>query len=99
MAHDEPSLSLMWDTFTGYQRTAALKAAIELDVFAGIAAGANTVDLLAARCHAAPRGLRALLNHLLMDGFLTRDGGRYGLSATAAAFLDPGSPGYLGSAI
>src|SRR5262249_37572464 len=37
--------------------------------------------------------------HLLMDGFLTRDGGRYGLSATAAAFLDPGSPGYLGSAI
>jgi len=99
MAHDELSLSLLWDTFTGYQRTAALKAAIELDVFSQIAAGAATVDELAPRCHAAPRGLRALLNHLVMDGFLAKDGERYGLSATAAAFLDRNSPGYLGSAL
>ena len=98
MAQDELSLSLVWDTFTGYQRTAALKAAIELDVFTQIAAGVATIDALAARCGAAPRGLRALLNHLVMDGFLTRDGERYGLSATAAAFLDRSSPGYLGSA-
>ena len=99
MDHNEPSLSLVWDTFTGYQRTAAIKAAIELDVFTHIGAGAATVDALAARCHAAPRGIRALLNHLAMDGFLTRDGERYNLSATAAAFLDRSSPGYLGSAI
>lgn len=99
MANDDPSLSLLWDTFTGYQRTAALKAAIELDVFTQIAAGTATVDALAARCHAAPRGLRSLLNHLVMDGFLTRDGERYGLGATAAAFLDRNSPAYLGSAI
>ncbi len=98
MAYDEPSLPLVWETFTGYQRTAALKAAIELDVFKQIGAGAVTVDALAARCHAAPRGLRALLNHLVQDGFLTRDGERYGLSATAAAFLDSSSPTYLGSA-
>ncbi len=99
MDNDEPSLPLVWDTFTGYQRTAALKAAIELDVFTQITAGADTVDALAARCHAAPRGLRALLNHLVMDGFLKRDGERYGLGATAAAFLDRNSPGYLGAAI
>src|SRR5437870_744109 len=99
MAHDEPSLSLVWDTFTGYQRTAALKAAIELDVFTQIAAGAATVDALAARCHAAPRGLRALLNHLVVDGFLRKDGERYSLGATAAAFLDRSAPTYLGSAI
>jgi SAM-dependent methyltransferase len=99
MANDDPSLSLLWDTFTGYQRTAALKAAVELDVFTQIAAGAATVDALATHCHAAPRGLRSLLNHLVMDGFLTRDGERYGLGATAAAFLDRNSPAYLGSAI
>jgi ubiquinone/menaquinone biosynthesis C-methylase UbiE len=99
MAHDDLSLSLLWDAFTGYQRTAVLKAAIELDVFTLIAAGAATVDVLAARCQAAPRGLRALLNHLVMDGFLAKDGERYTLSATAAAFLDRGSPGYLGSAV
>jgi hypothetical protein len=28
---------LVWETFTGYQRTAALKAAIELDLFGQIA--------------------------------------------------------------
>jgi len=99
MTHDEASLSLVWETFTGYQRTAAVKAAIELDVFTQIAQGAVTTEALAARCHAAPRGLRALLNHLAMDGFLTKDGERYGLTATAAAFLDRSSPGYLGSAI
>ena len=99
MDHNEPSLSLVWDTFTGYQRTAVIKAAIELDVFTQIAAGVASVDALAAACHAAPRGLRALLNHLVMDGFLTRDGERYGLSATAAVFLDHNSPAYIGSAI
>jgi SAM-dependent methyltransferase len=99
MASGEPSLSLVWDTFTGYQRTAAAKAAIELDLFTHIGAGAATIDALAARCRAAPRGLRALLNHLVVDGFLTRDGERYGLSATAAAFLDRSAPTYLGSAV
>jgi SAM-dependent methyltransferase len=99
MEHNEPSLALIWDTFTGYQRTAALKAAVELDVFTQIAAGASTLGALASACAAAPRGLRALLNHLAMDGFLTKDGESYGLSATAAAFLDRSSPGYLGSAL
>ena len=99
MATDDPSIELLWNTFTGYQRTFALKAAIELDVFTHIAAGATTVDALASRCHAAPRGLRALLNHLTMDGFCTRAGDVYGLTATAAAFLDRSSPGYLGSGI
>jgi ubiquinone/menaquinone biosynthesis C-methylase UbiE len=99
MNSNEPSVSLVWDTFTGYQRAAALKAAIELDVFSHISSGAATIEALAARCQAAPRGLRALLNHLAVDGFLTRDGERYGLSATAAAFLDRGSPMYVGSAI
>jgi ubiquinone/menaquinone biosynthesis C-methylase UbiE len=99
MDTNEPSLSLVWDTLTGYQRTAALKAAVELGVFAQISAGATTVEALAKGCKAAPRGLRALLNHLSVDGFLRRDGATYALSATAAAFLDPGAPTYLGSAI
>jgi precorrin-6B methylase 2 len=99
MDSGDPSFSLVWNTFTGYQRTAALKAAVELDLFTQIASGAATVDALAARCHAAARGVRALLNHLVVDGFLTRDGDRYGLGATAATFLDRHSPGYLGSAI
>ena len=99
MAQDEPSIELLWAAFTGYQHTAALKAGVELDVFTHIAAGASSIDVLAARCGGAPRGLRPLLNHLTMDGFLTKDGDRYGLTATAAAFLDRASPGFLGSAV
>ena len=98
MNREEPSLSLVWETLTGYQRTAVLKAAIELDVFSKIAAGAATCEALAMGCQAAPRGTRALLNHLVMDGFLTRDGETYRLSPTAATFLDRSSPAYLGSA-
>ena len=69
---ESPSLELVWSTFTGYQRTAAMRAAIDLDVFTEIAGGATTIDALATRCKAAPRGLAALLNHLVMDGFLVR---------------------------
>jgi len=99
MANDQPSFDLMWATLTGYQRTAALKAAIELDVFSAIAGGATTLAALAKRSGASERGLRALLNHLVMDGFLTRAGEHYGLSATAAAFLDRGAPTFMGSAV
>jgi ubiquinone/menaquinone biosynthesis C-methylase UbiE len=99
MSTSEPSLELLWDAFTGYQRTAALKAAIEHDVFTEIAAGATTIDELAARTHAAPRGLRALLARLVVDGFLERTGDRYALTPTSAAFLDRNSAGYVGSAI
>src|SRR5512135_646254 len=99
MNHNEPLLSLVWDSFTGYQRTAVIKAAIELGVFAEIASGTTTAEGLATRCQAAPRGMRALLNHLVMDGFLTKDGAHYGLTATAAMFLDRSSPAYVGSAV
>jgi|SRR5579862_753384 len=99
MSNDGVSLPLVWETFTGYQRTAALKAALELDVFTHIAAGATTVKALASRCQAAQRGVRALLNHLAMDGFLAKNGEQYALTGTAAAFLDRNSPAYLGSAI
>ena len=43
--------------------------------------------------------MRALLNHLVMDGFLTRDGAGFGLTATAAVLLDRRSPAYAGAAI
>ena len=100
MDNDEPNLKLLWDTFTGYQRTAALKAAIELDVFT--ADRRRRRDRRRARGRAATRRRAACArccNHLVIDGFLTRDGERYGLSATAAAFLDRTSPSYLGSAV
>jgi ubiquinone/menaquinone biosynthesis C-methylase UbiE len=99
MAHDEPSLPLLWGAFTGYQHTAAVKAGVELDLFTQIASGVDTVEALAKACKTAPRGLRALLNFLVMDELLTRSGERYALTPTSATFLDRSAPSFIGSAV
>lgn len=95
---EEPSISAVYDALTAYQRTAALKAGIELDVFTAIGEGADTLAALAARCRAAERGLRALCDRLVVDGFLRREGARYTLAPTAGAFLDRRSPVCVGAA-
>jgi 2-polyprenyl-3-methyl-5-hydroxy-6-metoxy-1,4-benzoquinol methylase len=90
---------LFFDTISAYQRTEALRAAIELDVFSLVAAGRRTADELAEACHAAPRGIRILADHLAILGFLHKDGDGYVLTADAQMFLDRASPAYLGGAV
>ena len=92
-----PSPGAVFDALLGYQRTAALKGGLALDLFTAIAAGATTADDLAARCQASPRGTRILADYLTAAGFLTKRDGHYGLAPIAAAFLDRRSPTYLGS--
>jgi hypothetical protein len=92
-------LGAVFDALTSYQRTAALKTAIELDVFSAIGAGAVTLPALAERAGASERGLRALCSRLVVDGFLSYADGRYGLSPAAEMFLDRRSPIYAGSAV
>ncbi len=99
MTQELPSVGNMFAAFTGYQRTFAMKAAIDLDVFTAVGEGATTVPALAARCKAAERGIRSLCNRLVVDGFLTREGEDYGLSMEAGLFLDRRSPAFLGSMV
>src|SRR5262245_38383279 len=97
MDPSELNVSRVFDAFTGYQRTAALRAAIDLDLFTAVGSGDNTLPAIAKRCGAAERGVRALANRLVVDGFLTKDGERYGLPAESAVFLDRSSPAYIGT--
>jgi ubiquinone/menaquinone biosynthesis C-methylase UbiE len=99
MTNDTPNLSRVFDAFTAYQRTAALKAAVDLDVFSTIGAKGATAGEIAARSKASPRGVRSLCDRLVADGFLAKEGDRYSLGADAAAFLDRSSPGFVGSAL
>src|SRR5439155_25374354 len=94
-----PSPALFFDTISAYQRTEALRAAIELDLFTQVAAGHQTVTELANACQAAPRGVRILADYLTILGFLHKQGDRYELSADAKAFLDRQSPAYLGGTL
>ncbi len=94
-----PSPALFFDTITAYQRTEALRAAVELDLFSQLAAGQKTPAELASACGAAPRGIRILADYLTIIGFLEKDGDRYALTADAKVFLDRNSPAYLGGAL
>ncbi len=94
-----PSPARIFGTLTGYQRTAALKAAIDLDLFTAIGAGDRTVEALAGRAQASPAGIRRLCDALVADGYLTKDGDTYGLGVDAAIFLDSTSPAYVGSMV
>jgi ubiquinone/menaquinone biosynthesis C-methylase UbiE len=93
-----PSPEKFFETMVAYQRTAALKAAIDLDLFTVIANGQKTISALAKQLKGSERGVRILCDTLVVIGFLTKDKDGYGLTGDSAAFLDKKSPAYTGSA-
>jgi 2-polyprenyl-3-methyl-5-hydroxy-6-metoxy-1,4-benzoquinol methylase len=96
-ATQQPSPQLFFQTINAYQRTEALKAAIELEVFTAIGEGNGTPAEIAARCKTSERGMRILCDFLCVMGFLTKEEGRYSLTQDSAVFLDKRSPAYMGS--
>jgi len=93
----QPSPALVFDTFNGYQRTQALKTAIELELFTAIGEGNSTAKAIAERCRASERGIRILSDFLTIMGFLTKQGNNYSLTLDSAMFLDKRSPAYMGT--
>jgi 2-polyprenyl-3-methyl-5-hydroxy-6-metoxy-1,4-benzoquinol methylase len=94
----QPSPQLFFQTINAYQRTEALKAAIELEVFTAIGEGQTSVSEIAKRCETSERGMRILCDYLCIIGFLSKDGTNYSLTQDSAVFLDKRSPAYLGGA-
>ncbi len=94
---EAPSPALVFDTLFAYQRTAALRAAIELDVFRAIGEGPGDVASLARKCSASERGIRILCDYLTVNGLLSKEDGRYRHTPTSALFLDPSSPACVAS--
>ncbi len=94
----EPSPALFFDTITGFERTEALKAAIDLGLFTAIGEGYYTAEEIAVRCEASERGIRILCDYLAVNGFLFKASGQYALTPDSAMFLDSRSSAYLGGA-
>jgi hypothetical protein len=88
----QPSPQLFFQTINAYQRTEALKAAIELDVFTAIGEGNATTAELASRCETSERGMRILSDFLCTMGFLNKDGNRYSLTPDSAARQNSSPP-------
>jgi hypothetical protein len=62
----QPSPELFFANVNAYQRTEALKAAIELGLFTAIAEGNQTADAIGRRCQASKRGIRPLCDFLVV---------------------------------
>ncbi|WP_447983885.1 methyltransferase [Nitrospira sp. Nam74] len=98
--HDQaggPTPQLFFQTANAYQRSQALKAAVELDLFTAIAEGKDTVHALAQRCRTAERGVRILADYLTIQGFIIKTDNRYTLTPDSAVFLDRKSPACMAS--
>src|SRR5213594_4389148 len=93
----KPSPERIFGVLNAFQSSAALKTAIELDVFTAIADGVDRADSIAQRVNAAERGVRILCNYLTIHEFLTKKDGRYGLTQESAIFLSRHSPAYMGT--
>lgn len=94
---EQPNPALIFELLNGFQRTAAMKAAIELDVFTAVGEGNVTPAHLAKRCGTTERGARILCDYLSIVGILTKKDGSYALTRDAAIFLDKRSPACIGS--
>jgi SAM-dependent methyltransferase len=88
---------VIFDMAQAHQRTAALSAAIQLDVFRAVGQGPGDAVSIARHCSASERGIRILCDFLVINGVLTKDDGHYKHTPASAAFLDPASPACLAS--
>jgi SAM-dependent methyltransferase len=88
----EPNPTLIWDTITAHQRSAALKAGVALGVFDALGDGPCTAVELAGKASVAERGMRILCDYLTVHGLIAKADGRYSHTPSSAAFLDSRSP-------
>jgi SAM-dependent methyltransferase len=96
-AQQQPTPERIFQTLTGYQQTAALKAAVELDIFTAVAEGHDTAAALASLRGVSERGARILCDHMTVLGFLSKENERYRLTPESETFLSRRSPAYVGA--
>ena len=91
--------AIVFENLQAHQRTFALKAAIELDIFGAVSKGPLDVAGLAKHAKASERGTRILCDFLVVHGLLAKVDGRYQHTPSSAAFLDPNSPSCISSVV
>jgi 2-polyprenyl-3-methyl-5-hydroxy-6-metoxy-1,4-benzoquinol methylase len=98
-ASGRPTPEHIFATLNAHQQTAALKTAVELDLFTVIDEGHRRVPDIAKRLNAPERGVRILCDFLTILGFLDKEGSVYKLTPDSALFLSRRSPAYMGTIV
>jgi ubiquinone/menaquinone biosynthesis C-methylase UbiE len=93
-----PSPLVIFDALNAYQRTAALRTGIDLNLFTAIGEGNHDVPAIARRVGASEKGTRVLCDYLVVIGLLKKDGAAYSLTPDSAVFLDRRSPACIADA-
>jgi 2-polyprenyl-3-methyl-5-hydroxy-6-metoxy-1,4-benzoquinol methylase len=91
--------AVVFENIQAFQRTFALKAAIELDIFRAVGEGPGDLASIASHAKASERGTRILCDFLVVAGLLEKVEGRYRHTPSSAAFLDPASPSCIASIV
>src|SRR5581483_840846 len=84
---------------TSVRKAAALKAALELDVFSRIAEGNRSLPAFCRASGFNERAARLLLDALSNMGFMQRSDFEYTLSPTAEMYFVKGKPEYFGDVL
>jgi len=92
-----PNPAIIFDMLQAHQRTAALKAAVDLDIFRAVGDGPGDAASIARNCKTSERGTRILCDFLVINGVLAKENGQYKHTPLSATFLDPRSPACLAS--
>ena len=79
---------IVFEMVQAHQRTAALCAAIQLDVFRAVGEGPGDAASIARHCSASERGIRILCDFLVINGVLAKEDGHYRHTPSSAAFRD-----------
>lgn len=79
-----------------YQTSAALMAAVELDLFTAVSQGSNTIEAIAAKIGIAPRQAERLVTVLTAVELLEKSGEAFANAPDVERFLVKGSPRYAG---
>jgi len=87
----------IFEALNAFQRSAALKAAIDLDLFTHLGRRSATAEELSQACGGQLRAVRILCDYLTVHGFLQKTGTQYQSAPDAALFLDRNSPAFFGS--
>ena len=100
---DESTLPLtplpFLDAVLAYQKTAAIRAAVEIGLFEAIGTAGADAETIAARVGASTRGVRILCDYLTVLGFLGKSGSLWRQEPVASAFIDKTSPTSVASIV
>jgi hypothetical protein len=93
----QAEMPILMEILGGFERSAVVLGATQLDLFSPLGNGPATAAEVAARTGLPARGVERTLNACAALGFIVKEGDRYRNSPLAEAFLVKDKPGYVGN--